>query len=111
MAPESLTEGKFSVKSDVWSFAVLIWEIMTIGGRPYEGKCAQDVKEYVCNNKGHLEMPKRCPSNISSHILQCWSYNPEDRPCFSVLYIEFKDLLDNLKEKSHGVNVDSPFLS
>lgn len=47
MAPESLYDNIFSVKSDVWSFGVLIWEIVTLGSTPYPGLSAQEVMRKV----------------------------------------------------------------
>lgn len=47
MAPESLYDDIFSVKSDIWSFGVLLWEIVTLGSTPYPGLSAGDVMRKV----------------------------------------------------------------
>lgn len=49
MAPESLYDNIFSVKSDVWSFGVLIWEVVTLGSTPYPGLPAAEVMKKVRN--------------------------------------------------------------
>ena len=51
MAPESLYDNIFSVKSDIWSFGVLIWEIVTLGSTPYPGLAAAEVIFLHLNNK------------------------------------------------------------
>lgn len=48
MAPESLYDNIFSVKSDIWSFGVLIWEIVTLGSTPYPGLAAAEVRILEC---------------------------------------------------------------
>ena len=101
MPPESLSYGKFSIKSDVWSFGILTWEIVTIGSRPYEGKEPHEVKEYVIN-KGHLEIPEICHPILCENLLKCWSYNPGDRPSFSTLHSNFETLWLDLKECSEA---------
>lgn len=47
MAPESLYDNIFSVRSDVWSFGVLIWEVVTLGSTPYPGLSAAEVMRKV----------------------------------------------------------------
>lgn len=51
MAPESLYDNVFSVKSDVWSFGVLMWEVVTLGSTPYPGLSAADVMRKVGTSK------------------------------------------------------------
>lgn len=51
MAPESLYDDIFSVKSDVWSFGVLIWEVVTLGSTPYPGLSAGEVMRKVRKEK------------------------------------------------------------
>ena len=92
MSPESLMEHKFSTQSDVWSFAVLIWEIMTLGHRPYQEKSNSEVKNFVCHNRGHLEVPLLCPPPLGDQLVKCWAFCPEERPCFVILLKTIKDL-------------------
>merc|ERR1719273_1367077 len=48
MSPEAISDHKFSSKSDVWSFGVLMWEVLTMGKRPYDGLSVSDVMHHVC---------------------------------------------------------------
>ena len=60
MSPESLIDGIFTTQSDVWSFGVLVWEIMTFGQQPYPARNNLEVLNYV-RNGGRLTKPLGCP--------------------------------------------------
>lgn len=59
MAPESLMDGVFTTQSDIWSFGVLLWEVMTLGQQPYPARNNQEVLNYV-RSGGRPEKPPNC---------------------------------------------------
>lgn len=63
MSPEALFDRKFSTKSDVWSFGVLCWEIMTYGGTPYPLIAAENLFDYL-KNGNRMSQPNNCPSEM-----------------------------------------------
>ncbi|KAJ4934013.1 hypothetical protein JOQ06_006821 [Pogonophryne albipinna] len=83
-APESISHGKFSNKSDVWSFGVLLYEIITYGGTPYPAFNNQEVYEQVSNGY-RMSAPSNCPNLLYQIMLQCWSFEPDDRPDFKTV--------------------------
>uniref|UniRef100_A0A452SRS7 Tyrosine-protein kinase receptor n=1 Tax=Ursus americanus TaxID=9643 RepID=A0A452SRS7_URSAM len=81
MAPESLMDGIFTTQSDVWSFGILIWEILTLGHQPYPTHSNLDVLNYV-QTGGRLEPPRNCPDDLWNLLTQCWAQEPDQRPTF-----------------------------
>ncbi|KAM5284647.1 proto-oncogene tyrosine-protein kinase ROS isoform 2-T3 [Hipposideros larvatus] len=81
MAPESLVDGIFTTQSDVWSFGILIWEILTLGHQPYPAHSNLDVLNYV-QTGGRLEPPRNCPDALWNLMTQCWAQEPDQRPTF-----------------------------
>lgn len=63
MAPESLVDGVFTTQSDVWSFGVLLWEIMTLGQQPYPARTNLEVLHFV-RTGGRLHQPPHCPQRL-----------------------------------------------
>ncbi|KAI4541506.1 hypothetical protein MG293_008648 [Ovis ammon polii] len=83
-APEALKHGKFSSKSDVWSFGVLLWEVFSYGRAPYPKMSLKEVSEAV--EKGYrMEPPEGCPGSIHALMGSCWEAEPTRRPPFRKL--------------------------
>ncbi|KYB29498.1 tyrosine kinase receptor Cad96Ca isoform X2 [Tribolium castaneum] len=81
MAPESLYDNIFSVKSDVWSFGVLIWEVVTLGSTPYPGLSAAEVMKKVRDGY-RLDKPEHCRRELYNIMYYCWDKDPKQRPSF-----------------------------
>lgn len=80
-APEAISHGKFSSKSDIWSFGVLLYEIITFGGIPYPAFNNKEVFEQV--TRGYrMPCPPKCPEFLHNIMMECWSEEPENRPTF-----------------------------
>ncbi|XP_036673256.3 tyrosine kinase receptor Cad96Ca isoform X1 [Drosophila suzukii] len=91
MATESLYDNIFSVKSDIWSFGILMWEIVTLGSTPYPGISASDVMRKVRDGY-RLEKPEHCRRELYNIMYYCWSHDPQERPLFA----EIIQMLDKL---------------
>ncbi|XP_061186418.1 tyrosine-protein kinase RYK-like [Saccostrea echinata] len=91
MAPESLETGIYTTQSDVWSFGVLLWELMTRGSKPYPDIDEWDMLSYLEKNK-KLPQPLFCPDLVYSLMKQCWNLNPDKRPTFFDLVLELNKL-------------------
>ncbi|XP_037776137.1 insulin-like growth factor 1 receptor [Penaeus monodon] len=81
MAPESLQYGRYSSRSDVWSYGVLLWEIVTRGVLPYQGYVNEEVCALVISGM-RLERPHNGPEFIFSLMVQCWKSQAKERPTF-----------------------------
>ncbi|XP_063824355.1 tyrosine kinase receptor Cad96Ca isoform X1 [Ostrinia nubilalis] len=92
MAPESLYDDIFSVKSDIWSFGVLLWEIVTLGSTPYPGMSAGDVMRKV-HSGYRLEKPEHCRRELYNIMYYCWEAKPTDRPDFPEVVAMLERLL------------------
>lgn len=98
-APESITELKFSSKSDVWSFGVVLHELFSFCNTNFNPKrlCTQEIGfgvqgpsislhlANILKSGWRLPAPVHCPTKVYSLMKQCWSYVSDDRPGFSCL--------------------------
>uniref|UniRef100_A0A672U3I2 Tyrosine-protein kinase n=1 Tax=Strigops habroptila TaxID=2489341 RepID=A0A672U3I2_STRHB len=89
-APEAALFGKFTIKSDVWSFGILLTELVTKGRVPYPGMNNREVLEQV--ERGYrMQCPGNCPPSLHEVMVQCWKREPEERPTFEYLQSFLED--------------------
>ncbi|XP_061750102.1 tyrosine-protein kinase Fyn-like isoform X1 [Nerophis ophidion] len=89
-APEAALYGKFTIKSDVWSFGILLTELVTKGRVPYPGMNNREVLEQV--ERGYrMPCPQDCPLSMHELMLQCWKKTAEERPTFEYLQAFLED--------------------
>lgn len=84
-APESLKKRKFSHASDVWMFAVTLWEIMSYGEEPWISLKAAEILYKVEKEKARLKRPRSCPDKLYVIMHNCWRIEPSQRPTFKQL--------------------------
>ncbi|XP_064155261.1 proto-oncogene tyrosine-protein kinase Src isoform X2 [Anguilla rostrata] len=83
-APEAALYGRFTIKSDVWSFGVLLTELATKGRVPYPGMVNREVLDQV--ERGYrMPCPAECPDSLHELMLTCWRKEAEERPTFEYL--------------------------
>uniref|UniRef100_A0A8D2QBV0 Tyrosine-protein kinase n=1 Tax=Zonotrichia albicollis TaxID=44394 RepID=A0A8D2QBV0_ZONAL len=89
-APEAALFGRFTIKSDVWSFGILLTELVTKGRVPYPGMNNREVLEQV--ERGYrMQCPGSCPPSLHELMVQCWRREPEERPTFEYLQSFLED--------------------
>ncbi|XP_018422046.1 PREDICTED: tyrosine-protein kinase Lck isoform X3 [Nanorana parkeri] len=89
-APEAINYGTFTIKSDVWSFGVLLTEIITYGRIPYPGMTNPEVIDYL--ERGYrMPQPDQCPKELYELMVRCWNERPEERPTFEFLRCYLED--------------------
>ena len=94
MAPEAITDGKYTVESDVWSLGVLLWEIFVLGCQPYFGKSNEQVIGGILQGSLSLECPPLCPRSVFQLMLRCWERNPSERITSEVVASSLQNMID-----------------
>ncbi len=120
MAIESLYRGLFSSKSDCWSYGILLWEIFTLGNKPYPGNFV-NIKKHsnsiingtICFALGmqageefcrrlcdgyRMEKPSYAPSSVYQIMLDCWKEESTERPKFSSIAGLILELMPELEQ-------------
>ncbi|KAL4714600.1 hypothetical protein ACJJTC_006646 [Scirpophaga incertulas] len=82
-APESLRTRQFSHASDVWMFAVALWEMYTFGEEPWIGLNGSEILRLIMREGQRLSAPSACPPDVYMLMMQCWDLNPKERPTFA----------------------------
>ncbi|KAM4042909.1 tyrosine-protein kinase Blk isoform 2-T2 [Anomaloglossus baeobatrachus] len=89
-APESINFGVFTIKSDVWSFGILLTEIVTYGRIPYPGMTNPEVIQ-VLDEGYRMPCPENCSAELYVIMIKCWREKPEERPTFEYLQSVLED--------------------
>ncbi|KAE8597049.1 hypothetical protein XENTR_v10016332 [Xenopus tropicalis] len=88
MALESILHRTYTHQSDVWSYGVTVWELMTFGLKPYDGIPASEISNIL--EKGErLPQPPICTIDVYMIMVKCWMIDAESRPKFRELSAEF----------------------
>jgi len=92
MAPESIQDQIYTTNSDVWSFGVLLWEIITIGGSPYP--CVPVnllLTKLLCGYR--MSKPAHCSDELYDLMKTCWQVDAKERPTFSEICCTLSEML------------------
>ncbi|KAJ8260211.1 hypothetical protein GJAV_G00178390 [Gymnothorax javanicus] len=103
-APEAIAYRKFTSASDVWSFGIVMWEVMAFGERPYWDMSNHEVMKAI-NEAFRLPAPMDCPSTVYQLMLQCWLQDRSKRPRFA----DIVSLLDKLLRSPESLKTIADF--
>ncbi|CAL1527805.1 unnamed protein product [Lymnaea stagnalis] len=100
MSVEAIFDMTFSTASDVWSFGIVLFEIVTLGGTPYPTIPTRDLLKEL--QRGYrLERPDNCSQEIYDIMRQCWHEDAESRPSFDALAHRLENLLSDESRVSY----------
>ncbi|NWI48178.1 FLT3 kinase, partial [Picathartes gymnocephalus] len=85
MAPESLFERTYTMKSDVWSYGILLWEIFSLGVNPYPGIQVDTNFYKLIQNGFKMDQPYYATKDVYCMMQSCWALDSRKRPSFSYL--------------------------
>lgn len=86
MAPEIIRNEPCSEKVDIWSYGVVLWELLSCEV-PYKDVDSSAIIWGVGSNSLHLPIPTSCPEGFKLLVKQCWSAKPRNRPSFKHILI------------------------
>ncbi|CAI5781857.1 ephrin type-A receptor 10 isoform X1 [Podarcis lilfordi] len=92
LAPEASQYHRFSSASDMWSFGIVMWEVMSYGERPYWDMSNQDVITAI-EDGFRLPAPANCPQALHQLMLDCWQKDCTERPKFSQVHSTLSNML------------------
>ncbi len=109
-APEVLKFRQSSIKSDVWSFGVVIWEIFSYGKKPYKENSNEEVKIMITRDIETLTNPSQAPNSVEGLLQRCFHKAQGKRSNFKELHRYISTIKTNLgfEEKKSDTIMSSP---
>ncbi|KAJ6637170.1 Tyrosine-protein kinase receptor torso [Pseudolycoriella hygida] len=98
LAIESMTHQIYSTYSDVWSFGILLYEIVTKGEVPYPTVDTSGILNFL-KNGGRMDRPNGCRADVYKLMLSCWNIVPTERPSFKSIKNKLTQILGEMQEK------------
>lgn len=99
MPLESILYNKYTIESDIWAFAVCLWEIFSFALQPYYGMTHEEVVKYI--KEGNvLRCPENTPPAVYELMKLCWNRRPCDRPTFRMIH----NTLESIKHEMEAEN-------
>ncbi|RVE58833.1 hypothetical protein OJAV_G00197880 [Oryzias javanicus] len=99
MAPESIFQGMYTMKSDVWAYGILLWEIFSLGVTPYPSMKVDHTFYAMIERGFKMDCPYYANESVYKMMCQCWDLDPCNRPSFSKVVSFMDDQLMNREEK------------
>ncbi|KAI3454504.1 hypothetical protein Pfo_011167 [Paulownia fortunei] len=103
MAPEMIKEKHHTKKVDVYSFAIVLWELLT-ALTPFDDMTPEQAAFAVCQKNARPPLPSSCPTAFRHLIHRCWSSNPDKRP-------QFDEIVSILESYTESLELDPEFFS
>ncbi|GMS99323.1 hypothetical protein PENTCL1PPCAC_21498, partial [Pristionchus entomophagus] len=106
MSPEAIDKYHFSAVSDVWSYGVLLFEIVTLGGTPYVDWPAAELLMRLKRGE-RMERPDNCSEHLFEVMSACWAELPSDRPTFTKLRKRLGVLLEDVNQDDYYLKLNA----
>uniref|UniRef100_A0AAF5PSU9 Receptor protein-tyrosine kinase n=1 Tax=Wuchereria bancrofti TaxID=6293 RepID=A0AAF5PSU9_WUCBA len=106
MSPEAIKHYEFTMQSDVWSFGILMFEIVTLGGSPYPGIQPDDILDHL-DAGGRMDQPDNCPNNYYEVMRSCWAQEPSMRPDFGTIRQKLASQLEDITDQYSYLKLDN----
>ena len=107
-SPEVMKFTDFTIKSDVWSFGILLYEVVTHGGEPYPKMDMQKTMDMVIKSGYRMPCPTDCPQNLHKIMMKCWDNDASCRPTFETLQWQLEEYF--VDQGLYAATVSTPCL-
>ncbi|XP_027861113.1 receptor-type tyrosine-protein kinase FLT3 [Xiphophorus couchianus] len=109
MAPESIFQGMYTMKSDVWAYGILLWEIFSLGVTPYPGVKVDHTFYSMIEGGFKMECPYYANDSVYGIMCKCWALDPNNRPSFSKIVDFMSGQMMDMEEKLYQIMQDQDF--